>query len=80
EQKTCQIQANSSLYVFSDGVFEIQKTDREIWGFDAFVEEIDENHLQKKNSLETLFERIQTINTKPTFDDDFSLLKIYFYE
>lgn len=80
EQKTCQIEANSSLYVFSDGVFEIQKTDKEIWGFDAFVEEINENSLQKKNSLETLFERIQAINTKPTFDDDFSLLKLYFYE
>jgi sigma-B regulation protein RsbU (phosphoserine phosphatase) len=78
QQNSCSIEPGSSLYVFSDGVFEIRQTDGKVWGIDAFIDAIADCSRQRKSSLETLFERIQAVNTKSTFDDDFSLLKINF--
>jgi sigma-B regulation protein RsbU (phosphoserine phosphatase) len=78
QQNSCYVKPDSFLYVFSDGVYEIFQANGQIWGLDAFTNHIYDCHKHKNSSLQTIFDRIQTINGKSRFDDDFSLLRIYF--
>jgi sigma-B regulation protein RsbU (phosphoserine phosphatase) len=77
---TIQISPGAQLYVFSDGLFEVElKSCTEMMTFDAFVEVIADWHdLGAGRKLEGVVERIQDIQGKPHFDDDCSLVELSF--
>ncbi len=76
---TCYIEQSSSLYIFSDGVYEIHQSDGMIFGLDAFVDLlIDSAPSSNGHQLDTVLESVKLINSGHPFDDDFSLLKIQF--
>jgi sigma-B regulation protein RsbU (phosphoserine phosphatase) len=76
---TCQIEPESSLYIFSDGVYEIHQPDGLIFGLDAFVDLLIHSAPSSNgHQLDTLLESVKLINSGHPFDDDFSLLKIQF--
>jgi sigma-B regulation protein RsbU (phosphoserine phosphatase) len=69
---------NSTLYIFSDGAYEINQPDGNIWGIDAFIDLLI-NHSQKNISdLNQVLAQIMAFNGKPNLDDDLSLLKVNF--
>lgn len=74
----CQISPASSLYIFSDGVYEVDQPDGTIWGLDEFIEQLTQYHQTKKRDLEQLLEQVKLINIKDYFDDDLSLMQIEF--
>lgn len=72
------IEKYSNLYIFSDGVYEIQQPDNNILGLDAFIEIlIKYNHLGSVG-LEQIVQVIKKANSGNPFDDDFSLMKVCF--
>lgn len=72
------IEKYSNLYIFSDGVYEIQQPDNNILGLDALVEIlIKYNHLGSVG-LEEIVQVIKKANSGNPFDDDFSLMKVCF--
>ncbi len=72
------IEKHSNLYIFSDGVYEIQQPDNNILGLDAFVDIlIKYNHLGSVG-LEQIVQVIKKANSGNPFDDDFSLMKVGF--
>ncbi|MBD2102090.1 PP2C family protein-serine/threonine phosphatase [Leptolyngbya sp. FACHB-261] len=75
---SCEIEPASTLYVFSDGVYEIEPDQEQAWGLDAFVDLLMTHAPASPFSWDQLLQAIQTVNGKNTFDDDFSLLKIHF--
>ena len=75
DERFCEIPAGSSLYIFSDGLYEIQQKDGTIWGLENFISFISED---KKNSIDTIFNKINELKIKPRLDDDASLLHISF--
>lgn len=72
------IQPQSSLYVFSDGVYEIQPKPKEIWGMDAFIDYLLTTP-QAHYSVNQIWQDIQQLNHYQPLEDDFSLLKIRFH-
>lgn len=70
------LEANNTLYVFSDGAYEIHLPDGKIWGFNAFTEFLKD--CTQVGNLEQILLRIMAVNAKNAFDDDLSLLKINF--
>lgn len=78
DQYECDIQAGSSLYLFSDGVYEILQPNGEVWTFDSFMSMVSEYQRQQLDSLDPLFQQIQQIAGNNSFDDDYSLMKISF--
>ncbi|WP_299407562.1 SpoIIE family protein phosphatase [Acaryochloris sp. IP29b_bin.148] len=78
DQYECDIQAGSSLYLFSDGVYEIMQPNGEVWTFDEFISIVSEYQHQQLDSLDPLFQQIQHIAGHKSFDDDYSLMKISF--
>ncbi|HCF26172.1 MAG TPA: regulator [Cyanobacteria bacterium UBA11049] len=74
----CEIERNSTLYVFSDGVYEVYTPDSELWGLDAFINLLTE--LEKANiyALDYVLNQIRISTSRQTFEDDLSLLKVSF--
>ncbi|MGG6296491.1 PP2C family protein-serine/threonine phosphatase [Leptolyngbya sp. AN02str] len=73
----CDIPLNSTLYIFSDGIYDVPA--QEIangWGFNQFVEVLRD--AKNALSLDELLDRIRTLTGTHTFGDDLSLLRIQF--
>ena len=74
-----QIQPQSTLYIFSDGIYEIRQPDGTIWDLEDFLNLLEHCHRHGDDfSLERVLQAVRTVNTKDTFDDDVSLLQINF--
>lgn len=75
---SCKIQTPSTLYLFSDGLYEVRQTLRN-WNLEHFIAVLFQ-HSQAPQSLELaqIIENIQAINHIRQFDDDCVLLKIQF--
>ena len=78
EQKFVRVEPDSTLYIFSDGVYEIPQADGKIWGFDAFVDTVSQYHQNRNTSLEQVVNHVRQINGNHTLDDDFSLIQLTF--
>jgi sigma-B regulation protein RsbU (phosphoserine phosphatase) len=75
----CQIIHPSSLYIFSDGIYEIEKPDGKIWGLKEFIKFLRTYHSMPRHNLDLLLDYIQSWNTKQQFNDDLSVVQINFY-
>jgi sigma-B regulation protein RsbU (phosphoserine phosphatase) len=69
-----QIPSGSKLYIFSDGIYDLNQPMGQPWGLDTFV-----NLLAKDNvSLDEILDTIRALSGSDTFSDDVSLLQIAF--
>jgi len=75
----CDINISSTLYVFSDGVYEILKPDGEIWGLEGLMDLV-RNHQDRitLQGLTYILNYIKTVTPNDAFEDDVSLLQIDF--
>jgi phosphoserine phosphatase RsbU/P len=78
EQGCCPIEAGCCLYVFSDGVYEVNQANGKLWEFEAFVDLVSVHQQQSINHLESIYTQICNVKNSNTFDDDFSLIQIDF--
>jgi phosphoserine phosphatase RsbU/P len=76
---SCQIQPQSSLYVFSDGIYEIDQSRSMIWGLDKFIELLRDYKTIPHRNLDTLLQKVQACNPHANFEDDLSIIQIDFY-
>ncbi len=76
--EVCQISQPSSLYVFSDGIYEINQKDGTMWGLDPFITLLADTRQKNSSNLEQILDAVQALNSKDYFDDDLSLLEIKF--
>ena len=67
---------DSLLYVYSDGVYEIEKLDGSMWTIEEMVDYIKQNEIDIK--IDDLYKFVQKLSNKKVLDDDFSMLKILF--
>lgn len=74
----CPIVANSTLYVFSDGAYEICQPDGSIWSLDAFTNLLASQPQTQGNNLDRVLNQIKSLSAKEALDDDLSLLQINF--
>ena len=76
EQKIYQITSGDTLYILSDGVYEIPQNNGKLWGFDNLVKLIRKYQHNDNFNLEKLWQYIQKQHKDQVLDDDFSILKI----
>ncbi|MDD5035307.1 MAG: SpoIIE family protein phosphatase [Methylococcaceae bacterium] len=76
--KTQYIQRGSSLYLFSDGVFEIITHEGNMWDMKDYIALILEPTIPGISEPLRLYQSIQRIAKRVTLDDDFSLLVVSF--
>lgn len=74
----CNIEEFSTLYIFSDGVYEIRQPNGTIWGLDAFIELLKDCQNTRVCNLDQILNYLAALNAKDAFDDDLSILQINF--
>jgi sigma-B regulation protein RsbU (phosphoserine phosphatase) len=74
----CDVVEPSTLYIFSDGIYEINQSDGTIWGIDPFVELLAACRNKSTSNLDQVLHALKSVNPKDYFDDDLSLLEINF--
>ncbi|MEC4894702.1 MAG: SpoIIE family protein phosphatase [Oscillatoria sp. PMC 1051.18] len=72
------ITRSTSLYLFSDGIYEINQPDGTVWGLDNFINKLQEYQKLPNRHLDLLIEQIKRLNPHEVLDDDVSLMQIDF--
>ncbi|MDX2099574.1 MAG: SpoIIE family protein phosphatase [Leptolyngbyaceae cyanobacterium bins.59] len=73
----CTLPDQSTLYVFSDGIYETLESEAGSWGLEHLIEILKSQH-QRNIDLDQLVSTIQSLNVNQSFNDDVSLLQISF--
>lgn len=76
--ETCQIGEFSSLYIFSDGIYEITQSDGTLWSLDGFIQLLVSLQHSVDYQLDHILNYLIKLNSKEAFDDDVSILQIEF--
>ncbi|MBE9079604.1 SpoIIE family protein phosphatase [Romeria aff. gracilis LEGE 07310] len=75
----CQIPPDSRLYLFSDGVYEVQQENQELLGLEGFIQLLRLAQADTYPSLDWLLQQIEVLRIRNTvFSDDLSLLEVNF--
>ena len=75
---SCQIAANSSLYVFSDGIYEVEQQSNSHWGLDRLINLLKKYQQTPERDLKRLLQYVRSWHPNFQFDDDLSILQIDF--
>ncbi|MCC0175479.1 SpoIIE family protein phosphatase [Waterburya agarophytonicola K14] len=75
---SCQIDCNSSLYVFSDGLYEVEQQPNSPWGLDRLINLLKKYQQTPERDLQRLLQYIRTWHPNFQFEDDLSILQIDF--
>jgi sigma-B regulation protein RsbU (phosphoserine phosphatase) len=67
-----------SLYVFSDGVYEIYKKDGSLCSYNDFLEFMEASELSMETKLDDISEYTKNVKGNLMFDDDYTILKVDF--
>lgn len=77
----CRMDVYSSLFVFSDGAYEVvKKTDGNMWTLDLWVDLLVNFCRNRSDDIQILVREVEEIQGSEKFDDDFSLLRVVFNE
>jgi len=68
------------LYVFSDGVYEVEGPDGSIWGLRGLKGFVMEHDEEGGSEIEVLYRFLRNLRGQELLEDDFSMLKIEFLE
>ncbi|MGB7416811.1 MAG: SpoIIE family protein phosphatase [Thermosynechococcaceae cyanobacterium] len=77
-QETITIAPDSTLYLFSDGVYEITTADGQRWQFGQFTQLMQLYHQKRLRDLSKIFTEITRIQGQKTLEDDYSLIQADF--
>jgi sigma-B regulation protein RsbU (phosphoserine phosphatase) len=78
EKKECLVGENDRLYIFSDGVYEVEKSDGSMWRFQEFTEFMNKVKTDGQSILEHLFHYAGNLGKSDNFEDDFTIVEVSF--
>ena len=76
--KRCSVGERSALYIFSDGVYEVEKTDGSMWRFNEFTDYLQQVRTETGSVLDSLYEHVKELGNSNTLEDDFTILEVAF--
>ena len=72
------VSENAALYIFSDGVYEVERSDGSMWQLSEFVDFMRRAKPTDSEQLDNLYNYVQSITIQENFEDDFTLLAATF--
>jgi len=72
----CLIPEAGTLYIFSDGIYELNPATQADWGLEDWINLLTQMDAQL--DLDQILQQVQVVNANQNFNDDVSLLKIQF--
>lgn len=77
-EDSCTIEPDSTLYIFSDGIYEFMTTNGCMFDLQGFIKMITNCNLSTKMNVQEILKSVQSTSASGFFDDDCSLVKIKF--
>ena len=77
QKKGCLIGERNTLYIFSDGVYEITKADGSMWRFDEFADFMTSIE-PGQSRLDRLYNYTKKLADSDHFEDDFTIIEVAF--
>lgn len=74
----CKIYPHSSLYIFSDGIYEAEQTNNSLWGLEKFISLLKKYQQTPQKDLDRLLQFVRNWHPNFQFEDDLSILQIDF--
>ena len=74
----CQIEKSSTLYIFSDGAYEITQSNGNLWSLEGFTQILISLQYSVDNQLDYILDYLINLNPKEIFEDDLSILQVKF--
>ena len=71
---SAEVPPGSTLYLFSDGVFEIEPANGGEWDLDRFVSLVAEKPEPEKKESQRILEAVKARTGRQAFEDDFTLV------
>jgi sigma-B regulation protein RsbU (phosphoserine phosphatase) len=70
----------TTLYIFSDGVYEVEKSDGSMWQFEEFADFMNSIKSGSQSRLDRLYRHAEHIRNKDqdNFEDDFTIVEVAF--
>jgi sigma-B regulation protein RsbU (phosphoserine phosphatase) len=78
DEKFYQVPPSSTLYIYSDGAYEINQRNGKLWTLEEFVELLSQYRATNQTELEKLLDYLRDLNPKRVFEDDLSVLQVNF--
>ena len=72
------VPAHSRLYLFSDGVYEVDSPDGEMWTLEGLLDFLQSSAADSGQEIDVLWKKLQEMHGNDILDDDFSLLRVDF--
>ncbi len=68
----------TTLYVFSDGVYEVNKSDGSMWRFKDFSDFMDNIKGEGQSRIDSLYQHVKNIGNLKNLEDDFTIVEVAF--
>jgi sigma-B regulation protein RsbU (phosphoserine phosphatase) len=78
EKGKCLVNEQDRLYVFSDGVYEVEKSDGSMWKFQEFADFMNEVKAEGESILDHLHRYAVNLCKSDNFEDDFTIVEVSF--
>ena len=78
QNAVCKVSAGDTLYLFSDGVYELTKPDGTVLKLSEFIEELKKPSDPMVEDVDRILNFSQALNGSGPFADDFSLIQLVF--
>jgi sigma-B regulation protein RsbU (phosphoserine phosphatase) len=75
---TMAIEPYSKLFLFSDGAYEIERTDGSMWPFSEFIEFMGKPSTPGLSDMDRLMAHVRALSGRVEFADDFSIIEFRF--
>jgi sigma-B regulation protein RsbU (phosphoserine phosphatase) len=78
KRKECIVGERNTLYIFSDGVYEVEKSDGSMWRFQEFADFMNKVKMNDQSILDRLFNYAKSLGNSENFEDDFTIVEVVF--
>ena len=78
QKKECLVGERNTLYIFSDGVYEVEKSDGSMWQFQEFADFMSNVKTDGQSILDRLYNHAKNLGKSENFEDDFTIVEVAF--
>jgi len=78
EKKECLVGERNTLYIFSDGVYEVEKSDGSMWRFQEFADLMNKVKTDGQSILDRVYNYSRKLGKSDKFEDDFTIIEVAF--
>ena len=78
QKKECLVGVQNTLYIFSDGVYEVEKSDGSMWRFQEFTDFMSNVKMEGQSILDRLYNYAKNLGNSENFEDDFTIVEVAF--